>query len=47
MKNPVAVALGRLARGVPKKYSKAERKRRGERIRLAQIKWKKEKKNEN
>ena len=30
MKNPAAVALGRLAAGVPKNYSAAERKRRAE-----------------
>ena len=28
MKNPAAVALGRLAKGVPKKYSAAEIERR-------------------
>lgn len=30
MKNPHAQALGRLARGIPKHYSKAERARRAE-----------------
>jgi hypothetical protein len=30
-KNPHAQALGRMAKGVPKNYTKAERKRRGER----------------
>lgn len=28
MKNPAAVALGRMAKGKPKSYSKAERTRR-------------------
>lgn len=28
MKNPLAVALGKLAKGIPKNYSAAERERR-------------------
>lgn len=33
MKNPAAVALGRMARGVPKQFTRAELARRRERMR--------------
>ncbi len=32
-KNPIAVALGRLAAGKPKRFTEEEKKRRGERLR--------------
>lgn len=35
MKNKAAAALGRLAKGVPKKFSKAEIERRTKRIKQA------------
>lgn len=40
MKNKAAQALGRLAKGVPKTISQAERRRRAERLALArQSRW--------
>jgi len=42
-KNPIAVALGRLALGKPKTLSKAERVRRRERLAAARkLRWAKE-----
>jgi hypothetical protein len=35
MKNPAAVALGKLAKGVPKNITPAERRKRTERLRAA------------
>jgi hypothetical protein len=42
MKNPAAVALGRLAKGIPKTYTQAERERRKQRLAEARKKrWNK------
>lgn len=38
MKNKAAVALGRLAAGVPKTYTEEERKKRQKRLKLARKK---------
>lgn len=44
MTNPIAVALGKLAAGVKKNYSQAERKRRAARMReLNKARWSKRK----
>jgi len=37
-KNPAAVALGRMAAGVPKQYSDEERAKRAQRLALARAK---------
>ena len=42
MKNPAAVALGKMAKGVPKNYTAAELARRKKRLADARLKrWKK------